>query len=263
MNTSTIATILGAAALGLMNKNSGSFSRTYKPKTLKSLLKRSKKKALEVTSLDIIGLIYYSKSLNNVEPFPKWVIKMRKRFEHKEDFLGEYPNLFEGILAQRNEHINRDCEILSSVFKKFINVKYLWLMSNNLSRLPEDISLLQEIKHLDLSNNIIYELPDGFSDLKSLETLILTENFLFDIPKQIFDLENLEVLKMSDIEIDKIPMSICNLKKLRILSLRKINNPPTVSEIKILSKNLHPDVMKEILNKSKYNPQPPSQLRRF
>ena len=47
MSKSTMATILGTAALGLIKKHSGSFNLIYKPRTLKSLLRTSKKKGLK------------------------------------------------------------------------------------------------------------------------------------------------------------------------------------------------------------------------
>ena len=98
MSKSTMATILGTVALGLIKKHSGSFNREYSPRTLKWLLKTSKKKALEVTSLHASGLMFTSdNNHNNIKPFPEWVIKNGKGLNIKKTFSESIQTLLKGF----------------------------------------------------------------------------------------------------------------------------------------------------------------------
>lgn len=54
-----------------------------------------------------------------------------------------------------------------------LNVEYLNLESNNLTRLPQQIGLLSNLEYLDLSNNYLMDFPEEIYKLKKLHTLNL------------------------------------------------------------------------------------------
>jgi len=156
MNTSTLATILGASALGFL-KSSGSksaykyddaFDRyVYSPKKFSNSKKDKDKKAL-VTMIDFRGL--------DIEEIP-------------DDYFFQFPNL-KDLLLQGNK-ITR---LPSSLFS-LQNLEKLYLTDNlGITAIPSQISNLQKLTTLGLSGTNITSLPNEIQELKNLYWLDLS-----------------------------------------------------------------------------------------
>lgn len=77
----------------------------------------------------------------------------------------------------------------AELFIKLSRLEKLDLSQNNLTQLPEEISLLNRLVYLSVARNKLESLPVGFSKLTSLKTLDLHSNNLRDLVDGIQDLE--------------------------------------------------------------------------
>ncbi len=73
----------------------------------------------------------------------------------------------------------------------------LFVPSNALRELPEQLSRLQSLAWLDAANNEIAQIPVGLCRMASLRQLDLTENALTSIPPAIVQLTNLHMLSLT------------------------------------------------------------------
>jgi Leucine-rich repeat (LRR) protein len=121
----------------------------------------------------------------------------------------------------------------------FIWLKKLDLSYNQLSKLSDSITVLQNLSYLDLRSNQLSKLPNSISRLQNLSYFDLRSNQLSKLPNSIFLLQNLSYLDLSNNQLSEIPDSIGNIQNLSKLDLRsnqlrKI--PDSISRLQNLSK---------------------------
>jgi hypothetical protein len=73
-------------------------------------------------------------------------------------------------------------------------LEVLDLSNNQISTLPEEVSLLPKLKTLNLDANQLGIIPDAICKLAALEMLSVNENFLQEIPSTICNISTLKVL---------------------------------------------------------------------
>jgi internalin A len=93
------------------------------------------------------------------------------------------------------------------------------LITNQLTRLPEDFKALGQLRELDLSGNPLGYCPDWLEKFGLLEQLRLTSIGLSEIPDSIAALTNLTTLGLDSNQITSIPDSIATLTNLTTLGL--------------------------------------------
>ncbi len=98
-------------------------------------------------------------------------------------------------------------------------LKYLNLMKNRLSSLPEKIGQLKNLQELNLWNNKLSTLPESITQLENLQELNLGYNQLSMLPESITKLENLQKLNLWGNQLSTLPESIIQLEKLTHLDL--------------------------------------------
>ncbi|MFW9991605.1 MAG: leucine-rich repeat domain-containing protein [Candidatus Odinarchaeota archaeon] len=117
------------------------------------------------------------------------------------------------------------------------DVRELFLIHNELSRLPETIIKLKKLETLILAGNQFKTLPKFIANLDNLRELNLSANQLKKIPEFIGNMTNLQQLSLGYNELKTIPESIRHLKNLRILDLSG-NQLTEIPEFVLSMKNL-------------------------
>jgi len=82
----------------------------------------------------------------------------------------------------------------------------LFLMKNELVKIPDTLCSIITLKFLDVSENIIESLPANIGNLVNLHTLNLTGNKLTSLPDSFSNLESLAVLLLSQNKFSKFPI---------------------------------------------------------
>jgi Leucine-rich repeat (LRR) protein len=113
-------------------------------------------------------------------------------------------------------------EIPSYVFENK-NLKVLKLFGNQLTALPPEIGLLENLEELYLGKNRISKLPNEIKHLKKLRILALRNNRLIELPSEIGELDELEVLWLNQNQLERIPLEMGSLLKLEVLRLDNNN----------------------------------------
>lgn len=90
---------------------------------------------------------------------------------------------------------------------------------NQISHIPTEIGLLQNLQLLDLSSNALDALPTAIGHLKRLELLDVSKNELESLPNEIGDLKRLQRLDLSNNLLNELPESFCHLSNLQRLGL--------------------------------------------
>jgi hypothetical protein len=101
------------------------------------------------------------------------------------------------------------------------NLKVLSLSNNRLSKLPDELVLLEQLTELDVSDNLLTELPAQIGRLTSLETLSVEHNRLRELPPSIGQLSSLRELRANDNKLRRLPAEIGRLTKLRRLFIQQ------------------------------------------
>lgn len=99
-------------------------------------------------------------------------------------------------------------------------VERLFLLQNNLTIVPDNVSKFMRLKTLDLSNNYISSLPNSILQLP-LNALIVKNNRLTDsgIPKSLKQLRTLKVCNLSGNSLTKFPQQLAEIRSLEYLYL--------------------------------------------
>jgi len=229
VNKSTIATILGTAALGLIKSNAGSKGaelKSYKPRTYDGFLKKCKSKtqAAKVQKLELTTDVTFV-----------W----RHPLTNKQERLMEIPSEIENM----------------------VNLEEIIIDSSGLPIFPESIGSLKKLRSITLKDTIHYSVDiedillgkdwikykhpkytsdaiekafkgkpvvwGGLTKIENLEELRIIGRYT-SIPKDIGNLSKLRTIYIEKTFIDHIPESFCNLKN---LSTALINYNPFLTNL--------------------------------
>nr|XP_033808736.1 leucine-rich repeat-containing protein 10 [Geotrypetes seraphini] len=99
----------------------------------------------------------------------------------------------------------------------FTELVKLYLSDNNLTNLPPELQLLQNLQILALDFNNFKSLPLAVCSLKQLSILYLGNNRLHDLPSELSLLQNLKTLWIEFNYLTHLPEVICELSLLKTL----------------------------------------------
>ncbi|XP_029453069.1 leucine-rich repeat-containing protein 10 [Rhinatrema bivittatum] len=99
----------------------------------------------------------------------------------------------------------------------FTELIKLYLSDNNLSSLPPELQLLQNLQILALDFNNFKSLPLAVCSLKQLSILYLGNNRLHDLPSELSLLQNLKTLWIESNYLTHLPEVVCELSLLKTL----------------------------------------------
>ncbi|XP_030070120.1 leucine-rich repeat-containing protein 10 [Microcaecilia unicolor] len=99
----------------------------------------------------------------------------------------------------------------------FTELVKLYLSDNNLSNLPPELQLLQNLQILALDFNNFKSLPLAVCSLKQLSILYLGNNRLHELPSELSLLQNLKTLWIEFNYLTNLPEVICELSLLKTL----------------------------------------------
>jgi Leucine-rich repeat (LRR) protein len=242
MNKSTIATILGTAALGLMRKNSGS-------------------------KAPLLGLedVYTLDGIDEVREYANKSIEIRDRVSEvdlTEAGLTSFPmevfkfkNLSD--LDLRWNHISSiPPEIGDLIYLRSLNIVH-----NNIDSIPPEIGNLKNLKGLYLSNNNISKIPTEIGYLGNLIRFDIGDNNLSSLPPEIGNLKSLKWFSFPRNSISKLPKEIADLYFLgqQIYFAGNGFNMPDNETLQYWMKNMKPTLFERIMD----HVEPSSELRRF
>ncbi|MEZ4712244.1 MAG: COR domain-containing protein [Caldilineaceae bacterium] len=117
---------------------------------------------------------------------------------------------------------------------QLINLKRLFLGSNQLSSLPETINQLINLTQLDLRSNQLGSVPEAITQLTNLQLLYLSDNQLSNLPEVITQLTNLQLLSLSNNQLSNLPeviTQLTNLKRLFLSSNQLKSLPNAISQL--------------------------------
>ena len=80
--------------------------------------------------------------------------------------------------------------------ERLVNMYYLNLSDNQLTKLPKEIGNLVNLATVDLSDNQLTKLPKEIGNLVNLKYLRLDNNALTELPEEITNLSNLKYLRL-------------------------------------------------------------------
>jgi Leucine-rich repeat (LRR) protein len=98
-------------------------------------------------------------------------------------------------------------------------VEILDLTDQNLTALPPQIGMLQNLKELLAGGNHLQTLPDEFCRLKKLRILYLPNNKISRLPELIGNLRSLREINLLNNELETLPISFGKLDSLISLEL--------------------------------------------
>ena len=236
MNTSTITTILGAAALGML-KSSGSRNKGITVNSIDQLIEcaYNPKKVSSVQTVDLRS--------KNLDYFPKEIVYFKN---------------LKRLALSRNSLTSIPSEI-----GKLKNLEILLLGNNKLTALPKEIGNLKKVRRFSLGN--VKYTPRGIGARVNLdhlrEMLSLNRNSFTSLPPEIGNMTSITQLDVKNLNLNSLPKEIADLVNLNLIMLdgNDLKTPDT-STLRYWMKNLKKDTLKEILQNTK---SPSSQLRRF
>lgn len=100
---------------------------------------------------------------------------------------------------------------------KYVNLKILILIYNNIERLPDEICNLINLQTLIIYYNKIETLPEKITKLNKLNHLEITYSNIKKLQKEIYELENLRELVIYNNFIEEISSDIIKLRNLQTL----------------------------------------------
>lgn len=98
------------------------------------------------------------------------------------------------------------------------------LSERNISIIPDEIGLLNELKKINISHNKIKELPNSISQLSNLESLDVHDNELLKLPDTFNQLKKLVYLYIRANPIAKLPPDFGKLQHLRTFSFSNLES---------------------------------------
>ncbi|XP_056464268.1 leucine-rich repeat-containing protein 28 [Gadus chalcogrammus] len=155
-------------------------------------------------------------------------ICMAKQERHKNLFLN-YRNLNkfpaellkdEGLQFLERLYMKRNSltTLPENLAQKLPNLIELYLHSNNIVMVPEDIGELSRLRSLDLSDNALLFLCPEIGRLRSLRHLRLANNQLEALPSEVGELQELESLDVSRNRLTCLPARLHRCRSLQYLT---------------------------------------------
>lgn len=147
--------------------------------------------------------------------------------------LSRFPeDVFEPPYVSQLEELNLGFNCITEIPKRIATLRAtlrkLGLNDNEITALPEELSLLTNLTELSLSDNKISDMPASFSSLVNLEVLDIDRNKLTHWPSAIESMTALQQLSLDgNFHIQSIPndafKNLTNLQKLHLghLSLQE------------------------------------------
>jgi len=132
-----------------------------------------------------------------------------------------------------------------------INLKVINLNDNNLTEIPINIRLFDQLKELYLRNNSIRIIPDEINQLYNLEILRLSYNHISNLEN--LNLKNIKELCLTGNEITEIPENINKMNSLIKLyisdnNIIRIANLNSLTKLKYFRIGFNPITYNEIYN---------------
>eukprot|EP01125_Pyxidicula_operculata_P004902 TRINITY_DN1814_c0_g1_i1.p1 TRINITY_DN1814_c0_g1~~TRINITY_DN1814_c0_g1_i1.p1 ORF type:complete len:2509 (+),score=641.73 TRINITY_DN1814_c0_g1_i1:27-7553(+) len=109
------------------------------------------------------------------------------------------------------------------------SLTFLDVSSNNITKMPPEMSHLGALKYLNFSSNQLIEIPFWIHRLVSLQTLDISKNKIREISNSLCQMKWLEDLNLSGNSLVSLPATLGALDKLRTLDVREnknLNFPP-------------------------------------
>ncbi|XP_065197355.1 leucine-rich repeat-containing protein 40-like [Sycon ciliatum] len=97
----------------------------------------------------------------------------------------------------------------------------LFLSSNKLKEISEDISMLGALTILDAHDNQLTSLPNALGDLERLSRLTLSDNRLSKLPAAVCRLAKMQFLAIDSNQLTELPLEINLMQSLTVLKLQK------------------------------------------
>ncbi|XP_029430448.1 leucine-rich repeat-containing protein 28 isoform X2 [Rhinatrema bivittatum] len=152
-------------------------------------------------------------------------ISVAKLEKHKNLFLN-YRNLNhfplellkdEGLQFLERLYMKRNSltTLPENLAQKLPNLVELYLHSNNIVVIPEEIGDLKELQTLDLSTNCLITLPERLHLCHSLQYLTVDRNHLWGVPRQLCQLPNLNELSMAGNRLAFLPLDLGRSRELQ------------------------------------------------
>ena len=126
---------------------------------------------------------------------------------------GHLMNNINVLIIKKLNLAGNNITVLPDAISVFENLVELDLSGNGLSYISSKIAELRSLRILIARNNNLQELPKDFGNLKALENLNLGGNALESFVPQMFELESLKILFLGANRIDCIPKDIERLQK--------------------------------------------------
>mmetsp|Transcript_41691 Transcript_41691/g.97922 ORF Transcript_41691/g.97922 Transcript_41691/m.97922 type:complete len:955 (+) Transcript_41691:51-2915(+) len=104
-----------------------------------------------------------------------------------------------------------------------VGLECLSVYNNELTSIPETLSMMTNLLELQLDNNRLVSLPDVFSHLTRLHRFSIFNNKLQELPETIGELKQLTRMSFADNKLKGLPDSIRGLTKLYALDLSDNN----------------------------------------
>ncbi|KAM4023118.1 leucine-rich repeat-containing protein 40 [Anomaloglossus baeobatrachus] len=95
----------------------------------------------------------------------------------------------------------------------------LFLSSNKLQLLPDDIRLLPALVVLDVHDNLLSDLPGAIGELVNLQKLNVSHNKLKSLPQELAQLQHLKSLHLQQNQLEEMPNALGQLADLEELDL--------------------------------------------
>ncbi|XP_047949708.1 probable disease resistance protein At1g58602 [Salvia hispanica] len=181
------------------------------------------KKAEEEIGLEILNSNRNSKPIQN--PRHRVIYCGREKFNHSTNH--DNKELISLIFHGGGGYVE---DVSRSCWESFELLKILDLEDFGVKAMSESIGTLIELRYLGLRNNYLTRIPRSLGDLEKLEVLDIAQNFMVEVPDIIGEMGSLRNLHMSDV-IFPHPLKIDTLENLETLTNISIYDWAEVSSL--------------------------------
>jgi len=115
---------------------------------------------------------------------------------------------------------------LEKALNNSIKVEILFLNSNGLDIVPDDVKKLPNLRVLHLGFNRLQSLPPWITELNKLEWIGLGGNHFREFPVELLKISRLKEVDIHYNRIKKMPENLSPFKRLRVLNLKSNSMSP-------------------------------------